>query len=91
MHFSGALKRETCESVHLNLLRKYKLPSTKMICSCECGAEQTSLSDDSDSLLVVRSPLLLVDLNTALEPHTEETQTGEDLALNIKDVSTFSH
>lgn len=74
--FSGALEHAACEFEHLSLLRKDTFGPAAMTRCCRCAPHQPSVSDNSGSLLVVRSLTAPEALRTTLQPYCDESSTG---------------
>ncbi|XP_032364148.1 Fanconi anemia group J protein isoform X2 [Etheostoma spectabile] len=83
----GTLRRVVCELDHLAVLRKDSFSPAAATRRCRCAPHQPSISDSSDSLLVVQSLASLMALRTALQPYRDHSLTAYNAIWNPEEGS----
>ncbi|XP_035857205.1 Fanconi anemia group J protein isoform X2 [Sander lucioperca] len=83
----GALRRAVCELDQLAFLRKDSFSPAATTRRCQCAPHQPSISDNSDSLLVVQSLASLMALRTALQPYCDNSLTAYNAIWNPEEGS----
>ncbi|XP_068568453.1 Fanconi anemia group J protein isoform X2 [Cebidichthys violaceus] len=82
-----ALRSTVCEFEHLAFLRKDRFSSATTTRRCQCAPHPPSLSDESGSLLVVRSLTAMNALRTALQPYCDSSLTAYNAIWNPEEGS----